>query len=99
MAQVGIDAARAVDIANGDTTIIDLGAGVPKKVVGALVVTNVGAGATIVVYDNTSGTTKKRWSWATADGPGYFPIHTFFEVGIRTVVTLGGAEAYLTIGE
>lgn len=67
----------------------------PGKV-GQLLVWNVGAGATIDVYDDPVTSTNHVYSWATADGKGVFPLQCPMLNGI-TVVTAGGTPASLTV--
>ena len=58
-----------------------------------------GAGASIDIYEHAASTTNPRWRWVSADSKGHFRIGVPFRNGIRVVVTLGGAEAYLILGD
>lgn len=93
MAAAAHDGTMVWEVVNG-TTQVATGPGY----LGQLVVLNAGTGATIDIYDNTGGTSDRRWTWATATGTGRFPIRVPITNGIRVVCTLGGAEAYLVYG-
>lgn len=58
----------------------------PGKV-GSIVISEVGASATLDLYDDldSNDVTKKVWVWATADGKGVFALQMPMGEGIRVV--------------
>lgn len=87
------DGTIAWQVVNGTTQLV-----IGPSYLGQLVVLNPGSGASIDIYDSTSGPQNRRWSWTTAAGAGRFPLRVPMNRGIRVVVTLGGAEAYIVYG-
>lgn len=90
---VGTAAARQDFTTAQTATVIK---SVPGKV-GQIVVWNVGVGATIDLYDVTSGTGSGHcWSWATADGKGIFAVQYPMSSGI-VINSAGGTPPSFSI--
>lgn len=81
------------DITTASTTNIKA---LPGKV-SHVTVWNVGAGATVDLYDDgAGGTTNHCWSWATADGKGSTALQYPMANGI-VVVTAGGTPPSISV--
>lgn len=53
--------------------------------VGRLVINAIGSGATVTIYDATSGTTDPIWIWVTADGKVSIELNRRLVNGLRIV--------------
>lgn len=67
----------------------------PGKVA-QVIVWNVGATATIDVYDDPSANSNQVWSWASADGKNTYALQIPMAFGIR-VVSAGGTPPSFTV--
>lgn len=93
MASNANSGSRRTNIQNGTTQVF-----VGNTVLVRLVVTNVGVGDSIAIYDSTSGNTNPVIEWLAADGKGISYVNVPISRGIRVVATISSTRAYITWG-
>lgn len=101
MATVIENGRKVFTLVNGTTQLYTVGSSSPRTRLGRLVITGVGAAATVDIYDGSvaAGLVNPRWRWVTAEGKVNQEFNVPMYVGIRVVVALGGAEGYIVWGE
>lgn len=67
-----------------------------KGKVARVIITNVGSGASLDVYDATSGTTLPIYRWVTAEGKGSNFLNCPFQNGLRVITGGTFGEAIVT---
>lgn len=85
---------RRTNISNGTTQVFT-----GKTYFVRLVITNVGTGDSIAIYDTTSGTSNPVVEWAAADGKQVYFLQVPILNGIRVVATINTTRAYITWGQ